>query len=67
MSLLEKLSSDEKDMLIDYIESYGFFEGSGGDVKAPFDYLFRFWDTNKSKYLSNMFGGELILSREISY
>ena len=67
MSLLEKLSSDEKDMLIDYIESYGFFEGSGGDVKAPFDYLFRFWDTNKSEYLSKMFGEELILSKEISY
>ena len=67
MSLLEKLSSDEKNMLIDYIESYGFSGGSEGSVKASFDYLFRFWDTNKSEYLANMFGGELILSKEISY
>lgn len=67
MSLLEKLSSDEKNMLIDYIESYGFSGGSEGSVKASFDYLFRFWDANKSEYLANMFGGELILSKEISY
>lgn len=67
MSLLEKLSTDERNMLIDYIESYGFSGGDSGTMKAPFDYVFRFWDANKSNYLANMFNGELILSKEISY
>lgn len=67
MSIMDKLSVAEKSMLLAYIENYGFAEGGGGTVKTSIEHLLRFWDTNKSKYLFQMFGNELILNREIVY
>lgn len=67
VGIMEKLTDNDKKMLIDYIESYGFACGEGGAVKASFDHLFRFWEKNKSQYLFDMFGGELILQKEVVY
>lgn len=67
MSIMNKLSENEKNMLLAYIESYGFAGGEGGSVKTTIDHLLRFWEANKSKYLFQMFGNELILNREIVY
>lgn len=67
MSILNKLSQDEKTMLMSYIENYAFSGAEGGEVKASFDHLFRLWDASKSEYLFNIFGQELILQKNIVY
>ena len=67
MRMLEMLSDAEKRMLVAYIENYGFSGGNGGTMKTTIDHLLRFWDANKSKYLLDMFGGELIIRKDIVY
>lgn len=40
---------------------------SRADARAPLDYLLRYWEENKQKYLTKLFGDELILDKEITY
>lgn len=67
MNIMDRLSADEKRMLLAYIESYGFAGGEGGTVKTTIENLLRFWAREKSEYLLPMFGGELILQKELVY
>ena len=63
--MLNKVSSIEKSMMRYFIETYA-FNGSG-EMKASIDTILQPWVEAKSEYLFNLFGKELILSRDITY
>ena len=63
--MLNKVSSIEKSMMRYFIETYA-FNGSG-EMKASIDTILQPWVKAKSEYLFNLFGKELILSRDITY
>lgn len=64
MSLIDKLTPKEKDMIGTYIDYYA-CDDTGRS--ASVDYLLRFWDQNKDKYLSLIFDGKLQLTKEITF
>lgn len=64
MALFEKLSSDEKNMMERYIDSYAFQDESSRS--ASLEYIMRVWDSAKQP-LFHMFGDQFILSREITF
>ncbi len=65
-NLFECLPEKDRDMIADYIWRYGPNGGVKGEV-APLSYRLRYWTDAKSKYLYRLFGGNLILEREIEY
>ena len=76
MSVLSRLSDEEKRTIMSYIEAYGDSDNSdGGDGyyemnasgHADIDYLLRYWDGAKSEYLGDMFGDSLIKKIPITY
>lgn len=65
MSLLHLISDVEKDMISFWIDECGPSDEYHRERTASIPYLLREWDCSKSKYLSKMFGDNLILSKEI--
>ena len=66
MNIFNKISENEQDIIADYIEAYAGFDGEGASMKAPLSHILRFWNSNKID-LFNVFGGELILSKKVSF
>lgn len=65
MSAFERLTAEDKDMILDYINTYGSIDAGYLHIRASLDHILRFWNKNKED-LFCLFGGETILSREIS-
>lgn len=65
-NLVNVLPKHEADMIYDYIQQYAPKEGTTRDF-APLGELLQLWSDAKSEYLYKMFGGKLILEREIEY
>ena len=73
MSVLSKLTLEDKEKISSYINEYGkstceegYYElnnFNAGDI----DYRLRLWDEAKSRYLEKMFGDDLIKKVHISY
>ena len=61
MSMYQLLTDKDKDLITNYIEAYA------GSLRAELEYVLRFWDKSKYKYLTNMFGDKLILKKEIEF
>lgn len=65
--LFEKLTSADKSLISNYIETYGpNSESRVTGVFASLEYRLRFWDKNK-KDLFRLFGEKLSLEKEITY
>ena len=69
MSVFNLLTEQDKDLIFEYIYSYG---ATGMEALSPersnIATILREWDTQKSRYLQKLFGGEnLILSRPYTY
>lgn len=63
--IFEQLSSQEKYNITRYIEEYGFRTEQIAPSKS-LEHILRFWDSAKSEYLFNLFGGKnLIIHRPI--
>ena len=61
----ERLTDVDKVKIEKYITYY-----SGGEqdsTRAPLEYVLKPWDTAKSKYLSKLFGDELIITRHVKF
>ena len=65
--MFDKLSDNDKNMISNYIESYAFAGGEKGSMHTTLEYILRFWDQHKSENLDKIFGGQLILEKEVSY
>lgn len=69
--MLNKLSQQDRDMLKTWIHYYGLSHRENNAFphwhEAPLDHILRYWDDNKRKHLNQLFGGELILEKEICY
>ena len=61
MSLYEKLSQDDRNMIDAYISAYA------SRKHANLQRLLRYWDTYKGQYLYKMFGEQFTLSKEIEW
>lgn len=66
MSVFDKLTNHELDMMEYYITCHGAKEGSSAPIKSM-DYLLRFWKDAKDQYLYKMFGDNLIIEKEIKF
>ena len=66
MKIFERIPELDQKMIKQYIECYGAAEASELTLKAPLDHILRFWDTNKVD-LFNLFGGELILTKNMTF
>lgn len=65
--MLNLISEKEKEMMLDYIKEYAFHNARYSSRQlGDFDYLFRFWDKSKQKYLKQIFGDKLILEKEVN-
>ena len=65
--MLNLITNKEKEMMISYIEHYAFGDNAASRKPlADFNHIFRFWEKNKSDYLFQLFGGKLILEKEIT-
>ncbi len=62
--MIEKITPEELDGIKYYIDAC---LESEVERTVPVEYILRFWDKNKSKYLEKFFGDKLILSRNIEY
>ena len=49
------LSAQEKENIIDYIQSYAGCDGGGCNVVTDIDYLLRYWNESKSYFLFSLF------------
>ena len=66
MSIFKTLSKEDKDLMYDYIYLYGARSNCVQPI-SNIEHLLRFWDSAKSEYLSDIFNGELILSKNITF
>ena len=64
MSLRDKLSAKEKKMIEYYIDRNASDESSR---VADVDHILRLWDREKSKAISNLFGGELMITQPVTF
>ena len=62
MSLIDKLSQSEKTAMMKYINLYAEISS-----KSDINTLLRFWDREKSQYLSQIFKDGLILKKDVMY
>ena len=79
MSVLEKLSQEEKDLFISYVKTFGPNGNSSDDDDsvyelnqsiediAPAEHLLRFWNDAKGVFLEKVFGNNLICRKKIEY
>lgn len=66
MSIFEKLTDKDQELIKLYIQNYGSADGGYIRLKTPLECILRFWTGNKED-LYRLFGGEFILSRKVSY
>ena len=59
--MYELLTNEDKSMIEHYITT------GAGYLRAPLEYILRFWDKAKSGYLREIFKDQLIISTPISY
>lgn len=79
MSVLEKLSLQDRAMFSSYVREYGPNSDNSDEddcyyeltrplsERAPIDFILRFWNMNKSYFLEKVFGDQLILRKRIEY
>lgn len=65
MSLIENISKNEKELMEKYIDNYA--SEQYGIRSASIDYLLRFWDREKEKYLFKLLGNQLMVTKEITF
>lgn len=66
MNPIDMLSAQEKENIIDYIQSYAGCEGDGCNVTTDIDYLLRYWNESKSHFLFPLFKNQLIHEKRIN-
>ena len=66
MNPIDMLSAQEKENIIDYIQSYAGCEGGGCNVATDIDYLLRYWNESKSYFLFPLFKNKLIHEKQVS-
>lgn len=64
MSVMNKLTAKDKEMIGAYIDAYA---GDDHYHSASIEYLLRFWEENKNEYLGDLLGGELSVTKEITF
>lgn len=69
--LIEQLSTEDKNLMADWIRWYGIsnrdFNSFPRERFAPIEHILRAWEASKGQFLFNMFGGQFILEKEVSY
>ena len=66
MNLFELLSSNEKDMMEKYIDTYLSSNDDGNYRTASLEYIMREWAQEKEN-LFHLFGDRFIISQEVSF
>jgi hypothetical protein len=66
MSIFNKISENEQEMIANYIEAYAGYDRESISMKAPLSHILRFWEHNKVD-LFNVFGGEILLTKKVSF
>ena len=66
MNPIDMLSAQEKENIIDYIQSYAGCEGGGCNVATDIDYLLRYWNESKSYFLFPLFKNQLIHEKRVN-
>lgn len=66
MTIFNALKQNELDMIKNYVNAYG-ARDENKEMDCSIEHLLRFWEDAKEDYLSNLFDGNLILTKEISY
>ena len=66
MNIFDRINEDEREQMVDYIEACAGFDASSLNLKASLEHILRFWSSNKVD-LFRVFGGELILNKNISF
>ena len=61
--MYNKLTDKDKKAIEAYIKKHN----GSGKIATTLENLLRFWDSNKSLYLSQLFGDELIISKKITF
>lgn len=67
IDMMKLISEKELEYMRNYIQDYAPINNLHNGDWCSMDYLLRFWEEAKGKYLLHMFGGKLILEREIEY
>ena len=71
--MIEKLTEQDRENIVSWIANFGPQNNGKAPYNAPtaamadLDYILRFWDQEKGKNLSKLFGDNLILSRPYTY
>ena len=65
-NLFHLIPEEDRVEMHNYIEQYAPLEGINQDM-VSLQKILRFWEEAKSEHLATMFGGKLILEREIEY
>jgi hypothetical protein len=66
MNPIDMLSAQEKENIIDYIQSYAGCGGYGCNVTTDIDYLLRYWNESKSYFLFSLFKNQLIHEKRVN-
>lgn len=66
MSIFSLLNTNDKNMMYDYIYNYG-SRSNCVQAVAPLEKILSYWTEAKSEYLFDIMGGNLILSKKVSY
>ena len=64
--LFDLFSDNEKDMMKNWIETYGGSSGEPISLKVPLSEILKFWDEAKGLYLYHMLGDNFIITKSIS-
>ena len=67
MTPFEKLTAEEKHLIRAYISCYAPYEHTSHCLSDDLGYILRHWNDEKENYLFDLFGGELIVSKQIKY
>ena len=67
MTPFEKLTAEEKSLIHSYISCYAPYNHTSCCMSDDLGYILRHWNDEKENYLFNLFGGELIVSKQIKY
>jgi hypothetical protein len=67
MTPFEKLTAEEKHLIHSYISCYAPYEHTSCCMSNDLGHILRHWNAEKENYLFDLFGGELIVSKQIKY
>lgn len=67
MSIMNLISEQELQAMDRYRRLYAYNDYTSEANEAKIEYILRYWEQNKSKYLFNLLGKNLIYSKEIKY